>query len=212
MASASIIEDYLSSQDPILGSLIKLYGHCPFLSETSAPDLFDRLASSIIGQQLSTKAAAKIQSNILIASGSDVFTPDFFMHSTVETLRSYGLSMAKARTLHEISYRICSDADFLIRMKDLSNDDISSVLCQIKGIGPWTAKMFQMFALMRQDIFSLEDAGLMRGIRITYAHGNPIDPTEIERIVSMWAPYKTIGAWYMWQVANGQYQNRSTSS
>mgnify|MGYP003312292782 FL=1 len=192
-----------------MGSLIRKYGPCPFLTEDSNPDLFDRLANSIIGQQLSTKAAASIRTRILSQAGSKAFSAQFFLNVTLDNLRAYGLSRAKAKTLQDISARIRDDHYFLIRLKELSNEEISKILCEIKGIGPWTAKMFQMFALMRQDIFSLEDAGLMRGIRITYALGEVIGASEIEHITNQWTPYKTIGAWHMWQVANAQPQKLS---
>jgi len=116
--------------------------------------------------------------------------------------------MAKAKTLQDLSTRVQANPDFLNRLEKMDLQHISDILCEIKGIGPWTAKMFQMFALRRLDVFAPEDAGLMRGIRITYLHGNDADRVAIETITRRWSPYRSIGAWYMWQVANAQPQIR----
>ena len=202
------IEEYLAAQDPTLGSLIDKYGKCPFLGNDDDPDLFDRLATSIIGQQLSTKAASSIRTTVLGKAGATTFSPTFFLGVTVKDLRSFGLSMAKAKTLQDLSTRVQANPDFLNRLEKMSLQNVSNILCEIKGIGPWTAKMFQMFALRRLDVFAPEDAGLMRGIRITYLPGNDVDPLAIETITRRWAPYRSIGAWYMWQVANAQPQIR----
>ena len=202
------IEEYLAAQDPTLGSLIDKYGECPFLGDDDDPHLFDRLATSIIGQQLSTKAASSIRTTVLGKAGATTFSPTFFLSVTVTDLRSFGLSMAKAKTLQDLSTRVQESPDFLNRLETMSLQNVSNILCEIKGIGPWTAKMFQMFALRRLDVFAPEDAGLMRGIRITYLPGNDVDPLAIETITRRWAPYRSIGAWYMWQVANAQPQIR----
>jgi DNA-3-methyladenine glycosylase II len=204
MKNQQTIERYLSDQDPILASLIQKYGECPFLKDTPVPDLFDQLASSIIGQQLSTKAAGSIRATLLKQATSATFSTAFFLNTTPEDLRSYGLSMAKAKTLHELSTKVHSTPDFLTQMQALNTDEISRILCAIKGIGPWTAKMFQMFALRRLDVFAPEDAGIIRGIRLTYSDENTLDPFILDMITSRWAPYKTIASWYMWQVANDQ--------
>ena len=212
MKSKEDIEGYLSTQDQLLGRLIQKYGRCPFLQDGPQSNLFDRLANSIIGQQLSVKAAGSIRATLLAQATSEVFSPAFFLSTTPEDLRSYGLSTAKAKTLCEISTKLRNDPDFLVRMDSLPSQEIEHALCGIKGIGPWTAKMFQIFALRRLDIFAAEDAGLMRGIRITYSGGKSIDPVEIESITSQWSPYRTVGAWYMWQVANAQPQKLAKNS
>jgi DNA-3-methyladenine glycosylase II len=199
------VEEYLATQDQILGSLIDKYGKCPFLDDDNDdPDLFDRLASSIIGQQLSTKAASSIRATLLEQARGTTFSPAFFLSATVHDLRSYGLSAAKARTLQDVSIRVQSNPDFLKGMDQKGPEDVAALLCEIKGIGPWTAKMFQIFALRRLDVFAPEDAGLMRGIRITYLNEHDLEHPSIEAITRRWAPYRSIGAWYMWQVANAQ--------
>ena len=212
MKSKEDIEGYLSSQDQDLGRLIQQYGSCPFLQDNAQSNLFDRLANSIIGQQLSVKAAGSIRAVLLARATSEVFSPAFFLSTAPEDLRAYGLSTAKANTLREISTKIRNDPDFLTRMDSMPSEEIEHTLCGIKGIGPWTAKMFQMFALRRLDIFAPEDAGLMRGIRITYSDGKSIAPVDIESITSQWSPYRTVGAWYMWQVANAQPQKLARNS
>ena len=132
------------------------------------------------------------------------FTPDFLIQTPTEDLRMCGLSYAKCRSMKEISEVLIKRPDYLTSLYDKSNEFIIEKLIKLRGIGIWTAEMFQMFSLQRQDIFSHRDAGLIKGIRIVYFDKEKAELEEIEKITSKWKPYRSIGSWYMWQVANNE--------
>ena len=106
--------------------------------------------------------------------------------------------------MKEISEVLIKRPDYLTSLYDKSNEFIIEKLIKLRGIGIWTAEMFQMFSLQRQDIFSHRDAGLIKGIRIVYFDKEIAELEEIEKITSKWKPYRSIGSWYMWQVANNE--------
>ena len=90
----------------------------------------------------------------------------------------------------------------VIKSEDEFPFGIIAELTNLYGVGEWTAQMFLIFALKRIDVFALNDAGLLKGIRHTYFHGELVGLDRIQDVVNTWKPYRTIGAWYMWQVAN----------
>ena len=203
------IKKHLVKNDKCLAHLIELYGQPTFLSPRSCePNLFDQLISSIISQQLSTKVARTLKDRLYRLLGSTEFVPSALVEIQVDALRSCGLSHAKSSSIQSIATILTNNPTYLSDLASKGDDEIIATLTQLKGVGIWTAQMFQMFALRRLDVFAPEDAGLMRGIRITYLPGNDVDPLAIETITRRWAPYRSIGAWYMWQVANAQPQIR----
>ena len=106
------------------------------------------------------------------------------------------------------AWRLSDQVEFgkiqLNQIGRLNDEQIIQELVKVKGIGIWTAQMFQMSALKRLDVFAPGDAGLIKGIRIVYFKGKPITETAVAKITNKWKPYRSIGSWYMWQVANTQ--------
>ena len=92
--------------------------------------------------------------------------------------------------------------EFLTELKEKPKSDVINELTKIKGIGIWTAQMFLMSGLKNLDIFAPNDSGLMKGIRIVYFNNVKPKQANVEEITSKWIPFRTIGSWYMWQVAN----------
>ena len=205
MKDWEIIKTHLIKADEKMESLIHQFGISPLASqEKKKINLFDNLISSIVSQQLSTKVARTIKDRLYSLGEMSEFTPDFLIQTPTEDLRMCGLSYAKCRSMKEISEVLIKRPDYLTSLYDKSNEFIIEKLIKLRGIGIWTAEMFQMFSLQRQDIFSHRDAGLIKGIRIVYFDKEIAELEEIEKITSKWKPYRSIGSWYMWQVANNE--------
>ena len=199
------IKKHLVKNDKCLAHLIELYGQPTFLSPRSCePNLFDQLISSIISQQLSTKVARTLKDRLYRLLGSTEFVPSALVEIQVETLRSCGLSHAKSSSIQSIATILTNNPTYLSDLASKEDDEIIATLTQLKGVGIWTAQMFQMFALNQLDIFAPGDAGLMKGIRITYFEKKPLTTTAVEKVTAKWKPYRSVGSWYMWQVANAR--------
>ena len=122
--------------------------------------------------------------------------------ANIVDIKSCGLSQIKSNTIKNISSIINVNPTFLTEFKEKSKSDVINELTKIKGIGIWTAQMFLMSGLKNLDIFAPNDSGLMKGIRIVYFNNVKPKQDNVEKITSKWIPYRTIGSWYMWQVAN----------
>ena len=199
------IKTHLIKVDEKMESLIQQFGISPFAKKVDENiNLFDNLISSIVSQQLSTKVARTIKDRLYTLGKITAFTPKFLIQTSTEDLRICGLSYAKCRSMKEIAEVLIEEPDYLSSLSDKSNEFITEKLIKLRGIGIWTAEMFQMFSLRRQDIFSHGDAGLIKGLRIVYFNKENPKLDEIEKITSKWKPYRSIGSWYMWQVANNE--------
>lgn len=207
------IKKHLICNDKIMEELIELYGK-PTLFNSLIPEtnLFDSLANSIISQQLSVQVVKNIKRKLYELGAVEKFNPDLFITSSYEDLRNCGMSKAKCDYTKGLALRIKEYPEFLQDMINKTDEEVISDLVTIKGIGDWTAQMFLLFALKRMDIFSPKDAGLMRGVKLTYFNG--VSPThqELKNVTDKWIPYRSIGSWYMWQVANAQPSIRGNSN
>jgi DNA-3-methyladenine glycosylase II len=205
MPSWNVIKNHLINSDDKMELLIKQYGISTFAKQlNNTVNHFDNLISSIVSQQLSTKVASTIKERLYKFGNITEFDPIFLINTSTEDLRSCGLSYAKCRSMKEISEVLIQEPNYLSSLNDKSNEFIIEKLIKLRGIGIWTAEMFQMFSLRRLDIFSPRDAGLIKGIRIVYFNKENPKSDEIEKITSKWKPYRSIGSWYMWQVANNE--------
>lgn len=161
----------------------------------SAP-MFHDLASAIIAQQLSSKAADTIQGRVMKLT-SRPMSPKRFLETDIEELRGAGLSRAKVSYIRNVAEAVLGG---LTKNKLLHLDDAEALkkLTGIKGIGCWTAEMYLIFGLKRPDIMSLGDAGLQRAARVLYNKGKPKDGL-LEKVSAKWEPYRSIASWYLWK-------------
>mgnify|MGYP001078153529 CR=1 FL=1 len=199
------IKKHLTSNDKLMSGLIEMYGK-PTIMQHSVPEinLFDSLVNSIISQQLSVVAAKNIKARLYKFSEVEEFNPEMFVKLSDQDLRRCGLSKAKCDYTKGLAHELKKSPEFLKAMINQRDEKVIINLTKVKGIGIWTAQMFLLFALKRMDVFSAKDAGLMRGIRVTYFEGTLPSIDDLEKITNRWKPYRSIGAWYMWQVANAQ--------
>ncbi|MBU1292812.1 DNA-3-methyladenine glycosylase 2 family protein [Patescibacteria group bacterium] len=161
--------------------------------------LFAELASSVTGQQLSTKAADTIWQRLVLACKGEV-TPEAISKLRVPTLRKAGLSAAKGKTLKELAKAVQAKELDLSLLKKLPEEEAIIQLSSVWGIGRWTAEMFLMFALHREDVFSPGDLGLRRSIEQLYGLEKDVHQKELEAISVLWSPHRTFASRVLWRV------------
>jgi DNA-3-methyladenine glycosylase II len=164
----------------------------------SRADPWEALARAIVGQQLSTRAAASIWEK-LIGLFDGAMTPEALRRRRPQTLRKAGLSNAKVEFLRDLAARVTDGRLGLQRLKDLPDEDVVAELIQVKGIGLWSAEMFLIFHLGRPDVVSTGDLGIRRAIQVTYGLDELPGPEEVERIAEPWRPHRTLACLYLWR-------------
>ena len=158
------------------------------------------LASAIISQQLSTKAADTIQARVHKALGAGKrLTPAHFARADIPTLRACGLSNAKARWLLALADSVSSGSLDFKKLKKLDDAAALEMLDALPGIGQWTAEMMLIFAFDRLDVFSLGDVGLRNAINRHYNQGRKLNDRRTLKLVQGWAPYRSVACWYLWR-------------
>lgn len=177
-------------RDEVLARIIE---HHPGISLQRRSDPFTTLARSIVGQQISVKAAQSIWERLVELL--DNVTPDAILAS--EALRTCGLSGRKVEYLQDLARRFTSGELDETSWDALCDEDLVDVLTKVKGIGRWTAEMFLIFQALRPDVFPLDDLGLQRAIRLHY--GEPLDRRKMLEISQAWSPWRSVATWYLWR-------------
>ena len=180
----------LSKADPIMKKLIASY---PGEGITTRGDAFGTLVRSIIGQQVSVKAAEAITQRL--EKLMNTLLPEDFLKIEPELLRSAGLSRQKIVYLTELSRRYLESPFNRKTFDKMSDEEVVTFLTSFKGIGKWTAEMFLLFFLVRPDIFPVQDIGLQKAIKKQYNKDKP----TLERLSKKWQPYRTVATWYLWR-------------
>jgi DNA-3-methyladenine glycosylase II len=198
-------EKHLARTCPVMRRLIRTHGPCTLGQRRRDP--FHVLASSIIGQQLSSKAADTIQARVHARVGArSRLRPAQLLAARPEDLRACGLSNAKVKWLVELARRV--EAGELSFRRIARMDDAGALveLDALPGVGLWTAEMFLIFALDRLDVFSLGDVGLRNGVNRLYNGGGKLDERATLEVVERWTPYRSVASWYLWRVTDGDVQ------
>ncbi len=160
--------------------------------------LFDRLAESIISQQLSVRSSDAIYQRVMNLMPDKNLIPENLLQAKETDLRKAGLSYQKIKYLKDLSQKVNDGELDLNNLENLENEKVISELIKVKGIGKWTAEMFLMSALGRPDIFSHGDLGLQNAMKKIYQL-EKYDPLIVEEIVIKWSPYRTIAAKILWK-------------
>ena len=183
---------HLRSVDPVMARVIDAHEDPPLHSKQC---VFETLVHAIVGQQISAKAADAVWKRLLDLLG-DV-TPDCIQAQRTEAMRSVGLSGRKVEYIQGLA----RDAAWVDThdWSVLSDDAVRKKLIALRGIGPWTAEMVLIFSLLRPDVFPLGDIGVIRAIEDLYANGARLPIEEVTRVGAVWAPYRTVGTWYLWR-------------
>ena len=195
---------YLKKSDSRMGRLIDEFGPPNF---KPIDNYYESLVRSIMYQQLSGKAAATIYGRFKDLFNSKLYPkPKDVMAITHESLRSAGLSNQKATYIRDLSEKLDRREVDLSNLDKLSDEEISSELIKVKGIGQWTADMFLMFTLVRPDVFPLGDLGIQKGFMGFNKMGRLPTPKEMEIATEIWKPYRTVAAWYLWKIVDGPFE------
>jgi DNA-3-methyladenine glycosylase II len=184
----------LSARDPVLKKLIAQH---KTITVGSRGDAFQTLARAIVGQQISVKAAQSVWDRF--AAAHDAVAPSVIAASSVETLRSCGLSGQKSGYILDLATRFHDGRLQSANWTQLDDEALVAELIQVKGIGRWTAEMFMIFNLLRPDIFPLADLGLQKALMLHYNRGRKLTPARMQRIGAAWAPWRSVATWYLWR-------------
>jgi len=193
---------HLKQADPIMARLIAHFGPCA-MRPIGEP--FPALIRSIMYQQLAGAAAATIQRRFFALYSEDDRppTPAELLATSVEQFRSAGVSRQKAGYLRDLALHVAEGKLDFTNFDALSDDEVAAQLIAVKGIGEWTAHMFLMFQLRRPDVLPVGDLGVLRGMRLAYGLEGTPTRAEAVKVGAPWAPYRSVGSWYMWRVAEG---------
>lgn len=187
---------HLSKADPVLGALMKRIEPQIFLLRGN---YFQALIHEVANQQLSRKAAQSILNKMLILFRPDSFpTPQEYLKMPDTKLRSAGFSFSKIAYTKNIAQFFIERKKEMKNIHELSDEEVIKLLTAVKGIGVWTAEMFLMSSLGREDIFSYGDLGLRKGLQKVYNLKKEPTLKQMKKIVEVWKPYRTHGARYMW--------------
>lgn len=164
--------------------------------------IFKSLCRTIVGQQLAGKAADAIYGRFETLFGGDIL-PDKVLSIESEAIRTVGLSWAKVRSVQDLSSKIIAGELVLENLENLENEQLIDELSKVKGIGRWTAEMFLMFRLGREDIFSWGDLGLKNGLK-KFLGNSEASLEQMQEEVEKWMPYRTYGAIAMWHLLDNR--------
>ncbi len=193
---------HLRDADPVLRSLIDAIGPEPTSDRRAGrpPDHYGALVRSIVGQQLSTKAARAIYTRLADRFGGRAPTPTEVLADDPEELRAAaGLSRAKVSFLRSLAEHVLDGELELERLDELDDAQVIAELVAIKGLGVWTAHMFLMFHLQRPDVLPVGDLGIRRAIMQHYGFEQLPAPAEMERVAEPWRPHRTLACLYLWR-------------
>ena len=194
----------LSNADQRMGKLIEKFGPPNF---NLMNNYYESLVRSIVYQQLSGKAASIIYERFLDLFVFDIYPkPKDVLAVSIETLRSSGLSYQKVNYIRDLSEKWQDGTMNLTDIDSMTDEEISSELIKVKGIGQWTADMFLMFTLGRQDVFPFGDLGIQKGVMIITDMNHLPTQKEMESKTKKWQPYRTVAAWYLWKLVDGPFK------
>lgn len=207
---------HLVAADPALAALVDRAGPCTLAPDPEAT-LFDRLASSVLSQQLSVKAAATIAGRLRAAASPQApdepgLTTTAFEPARLrldparvaalddETMRAAGVSRPKVAALRDLADAVLTGrVPTLDGLRGMPDDEVVATLTAVRGIGPWTVHMLLLFQLDRPDVFPVTDVGVRRGFELCLGLDHRATPAEMLERSAAWSPYRSVAAWYLWR-------------
>ena len=186
--------DHLAQRDRVMKRVIPLFGDARL---ESRGDAFVTLARSIVGQQISVKAAQSVWNRFEALPRR--MTAANVLKLKVDDMRAAGLSARKVEYLVDLALHFDSGRLRVSQWQRMDDEAIIAELVAIRGIGRWTAEMFLMFHLLRPDVLPLDDLGLIKGISLNYFSGEPVSRSEAREVAEAWAPWRSVATWYMWR-------------
>jgi DNA-3-methyladenine glycosylase II len=185
---------YLTRRDRVMKRLIPQFGEACLQSRG---DAFTTLARSIVGQQISVKAAQSVWDRLVQLPKR--MTPANVLKLKVDDMRGAGLSARKIEYLVDLALHFDSGAVHADAWREMGDEEIIAELVGIRGIGRWTAEMFLIFHLMRPNVLPLDDVGLITGISKNYFSGESVSRSDAREVAAAWNPYCSVATWYIWR-------------
>jgi len=189
---------HLAKRDRVMRKLIPRVGEGRLQSRG---DAFTTLARSIVGQQISVKAAQSVWDRFvaLMDEPATRLKPSAVLAVETANLRAAGLSARKVEYLCDLAQHFDRGALQVRQWTHMDDEAIIEQLVAIRGIGRWTAEMFLIFHLMRPNVMPLDDLGLLKGISHNYFSGEPVSRAEAREVGDAWAPFRSVATWYIWR-------------
>jgi DNA-3-methyladenine glycosylase II len=191
----------LAAADPVLARIIRRH---PGVALASRGDPFSTLARSIVGQQISVKAADAVWSRL--AASCPQMTPAAVLRRRATTLRGCGLSERKVEYLRDLAAHFADGRVDPQEFAAMDDEAIIERLTDIRGIGRWTAEMFLIFNLMRPNVLPLDDLGLLKAVSLHYLDGAPTRELlagegrqRVQALAAPWRPWSSVATWYLWR-------------
>jgi DNA-3-methyladenine glycosylase II len=184
----------LARRDAVLARIIRNF---PRIALEPRGEPFFTLARSIVGQQISVKAAASIWARVVTLAPA--MLPQQLVDAGHARLVACGLSRRKAEYLGELARHFVAGTLQVAAWTEMDDEAVIGELVQVRGIGRWTAEMFLMFCLLRPNVLPLDDLGLRRAICLNYFQGRSVSLRTMRRIASVWDPWRSVATWYLWR-------------
>jgi DNA-3-methyladenine glycosylase II len=188
---------HLAKRDRVMRKLIPSYGDARLQSRG---DAFSTLARSIVGQQISVKAAQSVWERFAaLVPGTRGMQPASVLALAATSMREVGLSARKVEYLKDLARHFDAGTVHVRQWQQMDDEAIIEELVAIRGIGRWTAEMFLIFHLMRPNVMPLDDIGLLKGISVNYFSGEPVSRAEAREVGDAWSPFRSVATWYIWR-------------
>jgi len=189
---------HLARRDRVMRKLIPQLGEGRLQSRG---DAFTTLARSIVGQQISVKAAQSVWDRFaaLMPDPATRLCPSSLLALETDAARAAGLSARKVEYLFDLAQHFENGTVHVRQWQQMDDEAIIEELVAIRGIGRWTAEMFLIFHLMRPNVMPLDDLGLLKGISVNYFSGEPVSRAEAREVGDAWAPFRSVATWYIWR-------------
>lgn len=184
------------TKDKVMKSIIDKVGEIKLVKN---PNYFESLVEQMIYQQITGKAAATIFQRFKALFPNELITPEELLKLTEDELLSAGISRQKRGYLYSLSEKFIDGTIKPEKFEQMTDEDIIADLIKAKGIGPWTAQMFLIFTLAREDVFAPDDLGLRKAIQLHYKLDELPKPKELEEFAKRWKPYRSYASHYLWR-------------
>jgi DNA-3-methyladenine glycosylase II len=188
--------DHIKKKDPKLGKVLEKHGVIKFKPEG---ELFESLVESILSQQLASPAANSIITKVRAIYPDGKLEAEAVYKTPSRKLRAAGVSPQKLGYLKDLSKRVSNRKIDLESLREMEDEEIMTILDEVRGIGPWTVQMLLIFTLGRTDVMPVDDLGVRKGIQSLYSLEEMPKKAEIERLSENWKPYRTVASLYLWR-------------
>jgi len=188
--------EHIKRNDPRLRKVLQKHGVIKFTPEG---ELFESLVESILSQQLASPAANSIIRKVRAIYPGGRLEAGAVLKTPARKLRSAGVSPQKLTYLKDLSQRVAKGKIDLEALRDMDDEEIITILDEVKGIGPWTVQMLLIFTLGRADVLPVDDLGVKKGIQTLYSMREMPKRAEIEKLAENWRPYSTVASLYLWR-------------